>query len=376
MLESATDIVLERSLRRLIVFLGLIVVGLCITFCALASSFCITIVASTFLAILLDPLVTRFEKLHLGRPFSAALVTLGGIVIAASIGVGIYREAADFSNQLPVYSRRIRKAVAPVINKMERARDNASSVIPDGSSKLPEVRVKQSPNWPSVLLRGFGSVSSILVIIGVVPFLTFFMLIKKDQMRARFTDLFESRIDVQRFMNTIEQMIRGFVIGNLIVGSIMAGATSLMFLLLGIRNPVVLGVVTGGLNLIPFVGLLLAEVVASLAAVVQVTSVSAFVIMVLAIVCLHLIAGNMLVPKLIGARVRIGPVAVTVGILFWGWLWGVFGIMLAVPLTAFIKAVADTRPSLIHISNFLAEEPSRTPARSQGMRSYFRLRKV
>src|ERR1051326_4165533 len=121
MLESATDIVLERSLHRLIVFLAFIVVGLCITFCALASSFCITIVASAFLAILLDPLVTRFEKLHLGRPFSAALVIVGGIVIAVSIGVGVYREVADFSDQMPLYSSRIRKAVAPIINKIGRA---------------------------------------------------------------------------------------------------------------------------------------------------------------------------------------------------------------------------------------------------------------
>jgi len=147
-----------------------------------------------------------------------------------------------------------------------------------------------------------------------------------------------------------------------------------MFLLLGLRNPFVLGVVTGALNLIPFLGVVMAEAVAGLAGIVQFTSVGPFAIMLLVIVCLHLIAGNMLVPRLIGARVSVGPVAVTIGILFWGWLWGVFGVILAVPLTALVKAIADTQPSLIHVSNILAETPTRIPARSPALRSYFRLR--
>jgi hypothetical protein len=64
-----------------------------------------------------------------------------------------------------------------------------------------------------------------------------------------------------------------------------------------------------------------------------------------------------MIPKIIGSRVSIGPVAATAGILFWGWLWGLIGILLAVPLTALVKIVADCHPSLIHISNLLAESP-------------------
>jgi len=66
---------------------------------------------------------------------------------------------------------------------------------------------------------------------------------------------------------------------------------------------------------------------------------------------------HFLIPKFIGSRVNIGPVAATVGLLFWGWLWGIMGILLAVPLTAFVKLISDCHPSLIHISNLLAETP-------------------
>ena len=72
-------------------------------------------------------------------------------------------------------------------------------------------------------------------------------------------------------------------------------------------------------------------------------------------------SANLLIPKFIATRVSIGPVAATVGILFWGWLWGVMGLLLAVPLTAFIKLVADLHPSLCHLSNMLALTPRPTP---------------
>src|SRR6202790_2052525 len=65
--------------------------------------------------------------------------------------------------------------------------------------------------------------------------------------------------------------------------------------------------------------------------------------------------------NLLPNRLSIGPVAATVGILFWGWLWGVMGLLLAVPLTAFIKLVADLHPTLSHLSNMLALTPRPTP---------------
>jgi hypothetical protein len=76
---------------------------------------------------------------------------------------------------------------------------------------------------------------------------------------------------------------------------------------------------------------------------------------------LHLVSANLLIPRFIGSRVNIGPVAATVGMLFWSWVWGAVGLLLAVPLTAFVKLVADCNPSLIHIPNLLAETPRPIP---------------
>ncbi len=117
----------------------------------------------------------------------------------------------------------------------------------------------------------------------------------------------------------------------------------------------------GADNVVPFLGIVLAEAISLSAALLQFGTVGPFIVIALAVLFLHLFAMNPLVPRLIGSRVLIGPVAATVGVLFWGWLWGFMGILLAIPLTAFIKLIADSHPSLIHLANALAEEPKPVP---------------
>lgn len=81
---------------------------------------------------------------------------------------------------------------------------------------------------------------------------------------------------------------------------------------------------------------------------------STLAVILVTLVLLHIISVNFPVPKIIGQRVSISPMASTVGILFWGWLWGVMGVLLAVPLTALVKIVADLHPSLNKLGNVLA----------------------
>lgn len=139
----------------------------------------------------------------------------------------------------------------------------------------------------------------------------------------------------------------------------MAGITVLVLVGLKVQGAVLLGIASGFLNLIPFLGVILAVLVPLAGALLQFDSAVPFAIISVTVIALHIISANLLIPKIIGSRVSIGPVAATAGILFWGWLWGLMGILLAVPLTALVKIVADCHPSLIHISNLLAESPRR-----------------
>ena len=353
----------DLLLRRIAILLFVLVSGLLTVFGYYASSICITVVLAGFLAILFDPVVVTLEKLHLPRGVAAAGIVLAGMSLIGLLGYALYGRAMSFAEELPVYASKVQQTVEPISRKIQELQQSAGNLANDvhPTKKVPEVRVQESPTWPDYLVRGVGSVWGVLIIAGVVPFLTFFMLCTKDQMATRMEGLFDSRIGAARFIASLNQMIRGFVAGNLIVGFVMAVATTLVLWGVGVKGAIPLGIASGLLNLLPFLGLIASLALPLAAALLQFNTPGPYIVITLTVLLLHVVSANFLIPKFIATRVSIGPVAATVGILFWGWLWGVMGLLLAVPLTAFIKLVADLHPSMCHLSNMLALTPRPTP---------------
>ncbi len=353
----------EKLLRRIATLLFILVMGLMTVFGYYASSICITVVLAGFLAILFDPVVVKLERLHLPRALAAAVVVLAGIALTGLLGHNLYGRGVSFAEELPVYTSKIQQTIQPITQKIQRVQQSAGSLTKDVQpvKKVQEVRLQESPTWPAFLVRGAGSAWGVLIIAGVVPFLAFFMLCSKDQLTTRMNAMLGSRADTDRFTKGLNQMVRGFVAGNFIVGSLMAVATTLMLLCIGMKGAVPLGIVSGLLNLLPFLGLIFSLALPVAAALLQFNTPGPFIVIILTILFLHIVSANLLFPKFIATRVSIGPVAATVGILFWGWLWGVMGLLLAVPLTALVKMVADLHPSLCHVSNMLAPTPRPVP---------------
>ena len=352
----------ERLLGRITALLWAVVVALAVTFFYFASSLCITILLAAFLAVLVDPIVGLFEKLRLPRSAAAALVVVFGMIL---VGAGLYifyDKATSFLDYLPQYTSKIRGAIEPLTKQIQRVQENAGKLNPAPSlKKVPEVRVNDTPSWPSYLARGVGSLGGAVVIAGVVPFLIFFLLIRKDHIYEWLSNTFAKTTDVPTFVSRTSRMVRGFAGGNLVVGSILAALTTLVLAGIHMDGALAIGTASGFLNLIPFLGVVLALTVPILAATLQFSTAGPFLIIVLTVVFLHLVSANLLVPKFIGSRVNIGPVAATIGMLFWSWVWGAVGLLLAVPLTAFVKLVADCHPTLLPIANLLAERPRKLP---------------
>jgi predicted PurR-regulated permease PerM len=363
MMRSSAEPLQSRLLSRIAWLLWAIVLGLLMAFCFFASSFCITLLLAAFLAILVDPAVSHLERWHIPRSASAGIIIVAGVLSFCFLTYASYNRISDIAETMPQYADRIRDVIRPFNQKIARVQETAGSLNPEASAKkVAEVKIKEPPSWPSYIIRGVGPVWGAIIIIGVVPFLMFFNLIGKEQMNQRLKSSLGTIIDVPQFIARVTNMVRGFAAGNLVIGSAMAAATVLVLLALKIPGAVILGVVSGFLNLIPFLGVILAVLVPCAAALLQFNTAGPLVIILITVVCLHIISANLLIPKIIGSRVSIGPVAATAGILFWGWLWGVMGILLAVPLTALIKIVADCHPSLIHVSNLLAESPRPVPS--------------
>jgi len=146
-----------------------------------------------------------------------------------------------------VYTSKIQQTLEPISRKIQKVQQSAGNLTNDvqPSKKVPEVRLQESRAWPAYLVRGAGSVWGVLIIAGVVPFLAFFMLCSKNQTVTRVDALFGSKIDTARFVTNLNEIIRLFVAGNLIVGSMMAVATTLMLLGIGMKGAIPLGIASG-----------------------------------------------------------------------------------------------------------------------------------
>jgi predicted PurR-regulated permease PerM len=215
-------------------------------------------------------------------------------------------------------------------------------VLPDGPEDAKTVTVKQSSSWTDMVSRNASSVSELVPALTFIPFLVFFMLSWQDHVRSQTVMLFsmENRNSAYVMLGLIARMIRSFILGNFIIGVFLSVCSIAIFGMIGLPYFYFLGVISGFLSLIPYLGVMLALVPPLVADLGHLTTGIAFLV-ICAIIGLHLIAMNVLYPKILGKRLQLNPLAVTLALLFWGWLWGAMGLILAVPITGAAKIICD-----------------------------------
>lgn len=360
----------DHFLTQLVLPLWILAFALFLAFCYFTSSLCITVLLASFLAIVVDPVIMYLERWRIPRMVSSAVVIVAGTLLIGTLIYASYTKVSGTIDELPQYARRVGQAIAPVAKKIEKVQDSAGRLNAEvPTKKVPEVKVKGDyPEWTTYVIRGVGPISGVIIIVGVVPFLMFFLLIQKNRLKQKLSIVWGDAIDVSSFATSVTRMVRGFALGNLIIGALMAAVTIAVLYALKLQGAVLIGATSGLFNLIPFVGAILAAIVPMGASLFQDRPMSDLAVILLTVISLHTLSANLLVPRMIGRRVSISPVAATIGILFWGWLWGLIGVLLAVPLTAFVKIVADSHPSLSKIANLLAERPQVVPPWSRASR--------
>jgi predicted PurR-regulated permease PerM len=223
---------------------------------------------------------------------------------------------------------------------------------------IPEVRIHEEQKQLSDLLYDrIGSLYQILLMASFVPFLVYFMLSWRDHIHRSFLQFFEGedRTAAARSLQGIGDMVRGFVVGNFVLGILLAVMSSLAFMAIRLPYPLLAGPVSGFLSLVPYVGLPLALLPPAIVAIAGGSPLASFLIIIFVIAMLHLIAMNLLYPKIVGSRVHLNPLAVTFALMLWGFLWDAAGLLLAIPLTAGIKAVCDNVKGLRPFGKFLGD---------------------
>jgi predicted PurR-regulated permease PerM len=321
-----------------------------------ASSFVMTVVVSLLLVFVCEPGVTRLTRRGLPRGLAAFLMVLLLLGVFYLLFYMFYAQGQNFVADFPKYSTKLRAHVLRFRQKAEEIEKHTRRVIEDAPAKGTPAGSSGS-EVSTYLGAGLRSVYEMAFMVSFVPFLVYFMLTWKEHLRRNSVSLFGSgnRLAAEKTVDGITTMIRGFVIGNLIIAVILSVVSGLFFWLMGLPYPAVMGPVSGFLSVVPYLGVPLAALPPLLAGVARYDSVAPLVAIVSAVVGLHIIAINVLYPKLVGSRVHLNPVVVTVALMFWGWLWGAMGLVLAVPITAGIKAVCDNVPELRPYGRLMAD---------------------
>jgi predicted PurR-regulated permease PerM len=330
--------------------LNLIGIGVILGLCYYGQMVLAVMLVSILLAFILAPVVDFLMYFHLPRALAAGIAVL--FLLGALVGTVYYssNQALVFAQDLPKYTTKIREEII----RYRKQAETFEVLTPEHERGV--VSVRPATDWGDLLTRGFGSVGETMFAASFVPFLVYFMLTWQQHVRSATVMLFplRNRNTAYVTLGQISSMIRSFMVGNLLIGLLIGGASTAIFWTLGLPFFYFVGVISGFLSLIPYAGVVLALAPPILVSLGHVESQDLFFV-IISVLGLHVIAMNVLYPMLLGRRLQLNPLAVTMSLLLWAWLWGAVGLLLAIPITAATKIVFDHVESLKPYGSWLGE---------------------
>jgi predicted PurR-regulated permease PerM len=383
---KAQDLLNAQELR--VAASPVLAMGVIIALLYWGRAFFITSIIAVIIAFILEPFVGLLMRIRFPRSVASFVVCSIALMLLYLVGLGAYTQIVGLWEEAPQFSQRISEVVEggrQKIDDMEattyrilvpakqqppppvpppqkqRGRRNIGPqpVVPQGvSGAIPEVRIHEERKpITDLIYERIGSLYQILLMASFIPFLVYFMLSWRDHIHRSFLQFFdgEDRVAASRSLQGIGDMVRGFVVGNFVLGVMLAVLSSLAFWMIKLPYPLLAGPVSGFLSLVPYVGLPMALIPPAIVAIGGGHPLASFLIILLVIAMLHLIAMNVLYPKIVGSRVHLNPLVVTVALMFWGFLWDASGLLLAIPLTAALKAVCDNVKTLRPFGKFLGD---------------------
>jgi predicted PurR-regulated permease PerM len=318
-----------------------------------AAGVVITLLLSILLAYFLDPAVEILERIGLPRTLGAMVMVLILIAVLVAAGYGLWTRTADFAENWPKYSSVMRKAAGAVEGKI-RGIEVQVSPDPSPASSVP---VRAEPSIVrNLIFRGIGSLYALFLEVTFVPFLVFFMLAEKRQVWHGTLELFAAsrRTQVKETLEDLRDVLRDYLAGMSIVTLVVIATSSLFFWIIGMDYPILTGIASGLLNMVPYIGAVMAWLPAFIIALAKWNTIGQFVLIAVMLTIIHVLAINLVAPKLVGRRVRLNAVAITIALLFWGWVWGGMGLVLAIPITAALRVICDHTESWKPIGRWLS----------------------
>ena len=338
-----------------------------------ASAVFIPVMVGVLFSYALSPVVNWMQRYRVPRALSAAVLILGIIAGVATTAYSLSDEANRLVQLLPEAARKLHQTVrvsvgqsANTLTTMQKAASQIEKVA-DETAQAPQVNrgvqrvqvVKPKFDIKDYVWTGTMGVLATLSQLGMVAMITFFMLASGDQFRRKLVKLAGPTLSKRKVtvlaLNQINDQIQRYLLVQLFTSVVVGLATWLAFLAIGLENAAVWGVAAGVLDLVPYIGSVAIAVGSAMVGFLQFGSLEMGLLVSGLSLVIHALEAFLLTPWLTSRANKMNPLAVFVGVLAWGWLWGIWGLLLGVPIIVIVKVVAERVQGMEVVAELLGE---------------------
>jgi len=339
-----------------------------------AQSFVISLLLGILFAYTLNPLVAALERIRIPRLLGTGIVML---VVVSALVLGTYSlrgQMRTILDQLPQAASTLSAGLASLrkgqdstmrkvqtaASEFEKATSQAAGVAP--APRLPATRVVFDPpdfRLGNYLWAGSMGAAGLIGQAAMVLFLTFFLLLSGDTYRKKLVRLTGPSLSNKKItvdiLNGINESIQRYMFMLLATNVLVGLLTWLALSWIGLENAGAWAVAAGLLHLIPYLGPAVTAAGLGMAAFMQFDTLSMALVVVAASLTIATVVGTFVTTWMVGRIARMNTAAVFISLLFWTWLWGVWGMLLSMPITAIVKVVAQHVEQLEPVAELLGD---------------------
>lgn len=335
-----------------------------------ARPFLVPCLLGVFLTYTLNPLVCWLERIRIPRAMGATLVTAAMLLGAAAMASKLHGEFQNIIDELPTVTHKVAKLVQARMGHgpgaLQRIQAAATEIEqaaagPDARKAPRKTPAPAAGGFPvmdwlwagSMGLAGFAS-QAVTVI-----FLVFFLLLSGDMFKRKLVKLAGPSLSQKRvtvhILEDINSSIQRYLFMLLVTNALLALLMWAALRAIGLENAGAWAIVAGLLHLVPYLGPLLVTCVTAMAALLQFESLEMALLAAGAALAIATLVGTVVATWMTGRIARMNPAAVFVSLLFWGWLWGIWGLLLGVPVVVIVKVAAERIAGMAVVAELLGE---------------------
>jgi predicted PurR-regulated permease PerM len=341
--------------KATVILLGLVLAAFCLF---VLRGILVPFAFAMIIAILLNPLVTKFRRMGLGNALSIIVAMLIAIIVFVGIMYFLSSQIAGFAESFPA----LKEKFGGLLNQLKNWVQQTFGI---SISKQVELINEAANNSKALVGQTLGTAIGTLVIVFILPVYIFLLLFYKTLILNFLFEVFaeENSKQVSEVLGQTKYAIQSYMVGLLIEALIVAILNSTALLILGVKYAILLGVLGAILNMLPYIGGIIAIALPILIATVTKEGYSTQLGIIIAYIIIQFIDNNFLIPKIVSSKVQINALISIIIVLLGGALWGVAGMFLSIPFVAILKIIFDRVEGLKPWGKLLGDE---VPTRHKG----------